>query len=76
MRVHVWGTDLDAVERIAHRIEADLMVNGVSASGGTVCDVRREGRDAFLDPDRDESGDEVWHSVADYVATVSREPGA
>lgn len=77
VRLHAWANEDAQVDRMLDALEAEFLGNGIAASGGAVLEVNRGSReDAYLDPDRDEQGEEVWHGVIDFTILTDREPGA
>ncbi len=77
LRLHVWGSDLDAVRAIMLALEKGILFHegDLSVANNTVLSATKGADELMIDPDRDAQGDELWHGVLDLILLVARTPG-
>ena len=75
IRVGVYAAPREAARELLRTVEAAFVMQALEMTRGSVAHCLKGSDDCFLDPDRDEDAELVWHGVIDLMFLVLRAPG-
>ena len=76
MRFQTWSWSAETAISTTERIEKLFRTTWPSLDDGTVIFVAKESDGLELDPDPDDSGNDVWQGIIDMTFLVQRDPTA
>jgi len=76
MRFQTWSHVAETVLNATERVEKLFRTTWPSLDDGTVIYVSKESDGLELDPDPDDSGNDVWQGIIDMTFLVQRDPTA